>query len=119
MVRYTVDLLYYDAENNSLRGDMFFYFENTLNPDLWAKSANEMQESFISGFNSGCIGEDLDEPEIHNICKVAGDDGIVEDDAVISNIVLLPEQRKFENVISKALQSRYPNTTIHIWYKNN
>lgn len=118
MVRYTIDLLHYDAKSNSLRGDMYFYFENTLNPYLWAKSANEMQESFISGFKSGCIGEDLDNPEIHNICKV-DDCGKMDNKAIISNIVLLPEWRKFENAITKALQSRYPNTTINIWYKNN
>lgn len=116
MANFTIDLNYFDIETKSLIGDMCFYFNTTLDKNLWCDSANEMQQSFESGFNGGFIGEELENPEIHCVCEVVDEFGMI-DDPLISNIVLLQNQRYLENEIKELVSQRYPHTEIKVWYK--
>ena len=116
MANFTIDLNYFDIETKSLIGDMGFYFNTTLDENMWCNSANEMQQSFENGFNGGFIGEGLENPEIHCVCEVVDEFGMI-DDPLISNIVLLQNQRNLENEIRESVSQRYPHTGIKVWYK--
>ena len=116
MAKFAIDLNYFDIETKSLIGDMGFYFQTTLDENLWCDSANEMQKNFENGFNGGFIGEEIENPEIHCVCEVIDEFGMI-DDPLISNIVLLQDQRDLENEIKELVSQRYPNTEIKMWYK--
>lgn len=112
---FTIDLDYYDLEDKKLIGDMCFYFETTLSEDIWRNSAEEMQSVFTEGFNSGYIGEDLENPEIHIVTGI-NDEGEM-GDAVICNIVMLQNHRELESEIRNVVSERFPNAEIKVWYK--
>ena len=117
MAKYTIDFDYFDIENRALFGSMSFYFETTIESSIWCSSAKEMQQSFETAFNSGEIGAEIENPEIHNVCEVVDDFGMI-DSAIISNIVLLQNHRHLESEIRQKVLDRYPQTEIKVWYRN-
>lgn len=116
MAKYTIDLNYYDTEEKCLRGDMCFYFQTTVDDNVWCDSAKEMQEGFEAGFKGGDIGNEIEFPELHNVCEVVDEHGMI-DDPKICNIVMLRSQIIYEDEIRKAIAQRYPNAEIKVWYK--
>lgn len=116
MAKFTIDLDYFDIESKSLVGDMCFFFETSLENSIWCESAKEMQQSFEDGFNGGDIGNEIENPEIHNVCEVVDEFGII-DYPKISNIVLLQNQRDLENQIRQMVSQKYPQSEIKVWYK--
>ena len=116
MAKFTIDMDYFDIESGEILGDMCFYFETTIEESIWRNSAKEMQESFIEGFNGGDIGSEIENPEIHNVCEVVDEFGMI-DFPKISNIVLLQNQRDLENQIRQMVSQKYPQSEIKVWYR--
>ena len=122
MEKYTIDTSYFDIESKQMCGDMCFWYETTLNDEIFADSADEMQSLFKSAFDNGEMQEFLDDtnPQVYNVCRVRYDDQdyipVGVDLPVITNIVMPKHDDELEKVVLQQVRKHHPCDDIRWHY---
>lgn len=125
MEKYTIDTNYFDMESMSMCGDMCFWFETTLNEEIFADSADEMQSLFKSAFDKGEMQDFLDDtnPQIYNVCRVRYDDKdcipVGVDLPVVVNIVMPKRDAALQQLVLMKVRQHHPCDDIRWHYQED
>ena len=121
---FTVDFNCFDVETREMIGSLCFFHETTIDETLHTETAQQQQQTFVDGLNSGYLDEMLIEnaqPQIYDICPVEySPSGLAVGvkAPVISNIVLRTADKQHETAVRAAVLHRAPAAQINVYYRN-